>query len=175
MDHLAIFHPLSNPRWGPSSLARTLPGTLLHRRRSPRVLGGVRPVPVCPDPPVMLLLALLGHLLSNSLPVPDLKPYELFTQFQYLFEVKDHFLTPGFVGVFYLFHHQLGITAYLQLISFYGVARLSPAMTASYSASLLEAWNPNMRAYSTSILFGEVRIRPTPLPWELAASSMDNL
>ena len=37
-------------------------------------------------------------------------------------------------------------------------------MTASYSASLLEAWNPNLSAYSMSITYGEVRIRPTPLP-----------
>ena len=54
-------------------------------------------------------------------------------------------------------------------------ARLSPAMTPSYSTSLLEAWKPNLRAYSTSIPFGEVRIRPTPLPWALAAPSTDNL
>ena len=32
-----------------------------------------------------------------------------------------------------------------------------------------------MRAYSTSILSGEVRIKPAPLPWALAASSTDNL
>ena len=48
-------------------------------------------------------------------------------------------------------------------------------MTASYSASLLEAWKLNLRAYSVSIPFGEVRINPTPLPWALAAPSMDNL
>ena len=54
-------------------------------------------------------------------------------------------------------------------------ARLSPAMTASYSASLLEAWKPNRRAYSTSIPSGEVRIRPAPLPWALVAPSTDNL
>ena len=30
-------------------------------------------------------------------------------------------------------------------------------MTASYSASLLEAWNPNLNAYSMSIPSGEVR------------------
>ena len=53
-------------------------------------------------------------------------------------------------------------------------ARLSPAMTASYSASLLEAWKPNLRAYSVSILSGEVRISPAPLPWALASSSNDN-
>ena len=54
-------------QWGPSSLAQTLPGTLLHCRRSPRVLGGARPVPGNLDPPVMLLLALSGHLLTCSL------------------------------------------------------------------------------------------------------------
>ena len=48
-------------------------------------------------------------------------------------------------------------------------------MTASYSVSLLEAWNLNMSAYSTSIPFGEVRIKPTPLPWALTAPSTDNL
>ena len=48
-------------------------------------------------------------------------------------------------------------------------------MIASYSTSLLEAWKLNLRAYSTSIPYGEVRIRPTPLPWALAAPSTDNL
>ena len=37
-------------------------------------------------------------------------------------------------------------------------------MTASYSASLLEAWNPNLRVYSMYIPSGEVRIRPAQLP-----------
>ena len=37
-------------------------------------------------------------------------------------------------------------------------------MTASYLASLLEVWNPNLSAYSMSIPSGEVRIRPAPLP-----------
>ena len=54
-------------------------------------------------------------------------------------------------------------------------ARLSLAMTTSYLASLLEAWKPNWRACSTSIPSGEVRIRPAPLPWALAAPSTDNL
>ena len=31
-------------------------------------------------------------------------------------------------------------------------------MKASYSASLLEAWNPNLSAYSMSIPYGEVRL-----------------
>ena len=48
-------------------------------------------------------------------------------------------------------------------------------MTASYSASLLEAWKTNLRAYSVSIPSKEVRIRPAPLPWVLAAPSTDNL
>ena len=47
-------------------------------------------------------------------------------------------------------------------------------MTASYSALLLKARKPDLRAYSISIPFGEVRISPTPLPWALAAPSMDN-
>ena len=47
-------------------------------------------------------------------------------------------------------------------------------MTASYSASLLEARKSNLRAYSVSIPSGEVRISPAPLPWALAAPSMDN-
>ena len=48
-------------------------------------------------------------------------------------------------------------------------------MTASYTASLLEAWKPNLRAYSVSISSGEVRINLAPLPWALAAPSTDNL
>ena len=42
-------------------------------------------------------------------------------------------------------------------------------MTASYSALLLEAWNPNLSAYSMSIPSGEVRIKPAPLPLALEA------
>ena len=37
-------------------------------------------------------------------------------------------------------------------------------MMASYSASLLEAWNSNLSAYSMSIPSGEVGIKPAPLP-----------
>ena len=48
-------------------------------------------------------------------------------------------------------------------------------MTTSYLASLLEAWKPNLRVYYVSISFGEVRISLVPLPWALAAPSMDNL
>ena len=47
-------------------------------------------------------------------------------------------------------------------------------MTASYSASLLEARNPNLRAYSVYILSREVRISPALLLWALAAPSTDN-
>ena len=47
-------------------------------------------------------------------------------------------------------------------------------MTASYSASLLEAWNPNLSAYSMSIPFGEVRIRPAPLPYAFEAPSTES-
>ena len=47
-------------------------------------------------------------------------------------------------------------------------------MTASYSASLLEVRNPNLSAYSMSIPSGEVRIRPTPLPWALEAPSIES-
>ena len=32
-----------------------------------------------------------------------------------------------------------------------------------------------MSAYSTSIPFGEVRIKPAPLPWSLVAPSTENL
>ena len=42
-------------------------------------------------------------------------------------------------------------------------------MTASYSASLLEAWNPNLSSYSMSISSGEVRIRLAPLPCAFVA------
>ena len=44
-------------------------------------------------------------------------------------------------------------------------------MTASYSASLLEAWNLNLSAYSISIPSGEVRIRPAPLPYAFVVPS----
>ena len=47
-------------------------------------------------------------------------------------------------------------------------------MTASYSALLLEAWNPNLRAYSISIPSGEVRIRPAPLPCAFVAPSIES-
>ena len=48
-------------------------------------------------------------------------------------------------------------------------------MTASYSASLLEVWNPNLSAYSMSIPSGEVRIRPAPLPYAFEAPSTKSL
>ena len=44
-------------------------------------------------------------------------------------------------------------------------------MTASYSTSLLEAWNPNLNAYSISIPSREVRISPAPLPYAFVATS----
>ena len=47
-------------------------------------------------------------------------------------------------------------------------------MTASYSASLLEARKTNLRAYSVSIPSAEVKISLAPLPWALAAPSTDN-
>ena len=47
-------------------------------------------------------------------------------------------------------------------------------MTASYLASLLEAWNPNLSAYSMSIPFGEVRIKPAPLPCAFVAPSTES-
>ena len=47
-------------------------------------------------------------------------------------------------------------------------------MTASYSASLLEAWNPNLSAYSMSIPSGEVRIRPAPLAYAFEAPSIES-
>ena len=47
-------------------------------------------------------------------------------------------------------------------------------MTASYSASLLEAWNPNLNTYSMSIPYGEVRIRPAPLPCAFEAPSTES-
>ena len=47
-------------------------------------------------------------------------------------------------------------------------------MTASYSASLLEAWNPNLSAYSMSIPSGEVKIRPAPLPCAFEAPSTES-
>ena len=58
--------------------------------------------------------------------MPDLNPYELFKQFSHLFLGKGSFFHPGFIGILYLFHHQLGITAYLQLISFHGVGKIKP-------------------------------------------------
>ena len=53
-------------------------------------------------------------------------------------------------------------------------AKLRPTMKASYSASLLEAWNPNLSAYSISIPYGEVRIRPAPLPCAFEAQSTES-
>ena len=47
-------------------------------------------------------------------------------------------------------------------------------MTASYSASLLEVWNPNLSAYSMSMPSGEVRIRPAPFPCAFAAPSTES-
>ena len=47
-------------------------------------------------------------------------------------------------------------------------------MTASYSASLLEAWNPNLSAYSMSIPSREVRIKPAPLPCAFVAPSTES-
>ena len=47
-------------------------------------------------------------------------------------------------------------------------------MTASYSASLLEAWNPNLSAYSMSIPSGEVRIKPAPLPCAFVTPSIES-
>ena len=47
-------------------------------------------------------------------------------------------------------------------------------MTASYSASLLDVWNPNLSAYSMSIPYGEVRIRPAPLPCTFEAPSTES-
>ena len=47
-------------------------------------------------------------------------------------------------------------------------------MTSSYSALLLEAWNPNLSAYSMSIPSGEVRIRPAPLPYAFEAPSIES-
>ena len=47
-------------------------------------------------------------------------------------------------------------------------------MTASYSASLLEAWNPNLSAYSMSMPYGEVRIRPAPFPCAFATPSTES-
>ena len=47
-------------------------------------------------------------------------------------------------------------------------------MTASYSASLLEVWNPNLSAYSMSMPSGEVRIRPAPLHCAFDAPSIES-
>ena len=47
-------------------------------------------------------------------------------------------------------------------------------MTTLYSASLLEAWNPNQSAYSMSIPSGEVRIRPALLPYAFEAPSIES-
>ena len=46
-------------------------------------------------------------------------------------------------------------------------------MTVSYSASLLEAWNLNLSAYSMSIPSGEVRIKPAPLPCAFVVPSTE--
>ena len=54
----------------------------------------------------------------------DLNSYELLNQLSYLFEIQDHLLTSGLIGVFYLFYHQLGIAAHLQLIYFHEVGEV---------------------------------------------------
>ena len=46
-------------------------------------------------------------------------------------------------------------------------------MTASYSASLFEAWNFNLSTYSISIPSKEVRIRPALLPCAFVAPSTE--
>ena len=45
---------------------------------------------------------------------------------------------------------------------------------ASYLASLLEAWNPNLSTYSMSIPSGEVKIKPAPLPCAFVAPSTES-
>ena len=52
---------------------------------------------------------------------------------------------------------------------------MTASYSASYSASLFEVWNPNLSAYSTSIPYKEVRIKPAQLLWALATPSTDNL
>ena len=47
-------------------------------------------------------------------------------------------------------------------------------MTASYSASLLEVWNPNLSAYSMYIPSKEVKIKPAPLPCAFVAPSTES-
>ena len=47
-------------------------------------------------------------------------------------------------------------------------------MMASYSASLLEAWNPNLSAYSMSIPSRKVRIIPASLPCAFEAPSTES-
>ena len=64
-------------RWGPSTRLGTLPGTPLHRRCSPRVRGGARPVSVSVDPPVVLSLALLRNPPACSLPLGHAQPEPL--------------------------------------------------------------------------------------------------
>ena len=48
-------------------------------------------------------------------------------------------------------------------------------MMSSYSASLLEAWNPNLSANSMSIPYWEVRISPAPHPCAFEAPSTESL
>ena len=48
-------------------------------------------------------------------------------------------------------------------------------MTASYLASLLEAWNPNLSAYSISFAYGEVEISLAPLPCAFVAPFTESL
>ena len=47
-------------------------------------------------------------------------------------------------------------------------------MTASYSASLLDVWNPNLSVYSISSPSREVRIRPASLPCAFEAPSTES-
>ena len=48
-------------------------------------------------------------------------------------------------------------------------------MMASYLASLLEAWNSNLSAYSISIPSGEVGISPAQLPCAFMDPSTESL
>ena len=107
--------------------------------------------------------------------MPNLNPYEVFEQFSHLSEVKDHFVTPSFVKVLYLFHHQLGIIAYLQLISFHGVGKVKPSYDSFVLGLIIGGLKSKFECvfHVNPVWGGQNHTRTAS--WELEAPSMDNL
>ena len=103
----------------------------------------------------------------------DLNTHELFKQFFHLLEVQDHFFASGLVGIFYLLYYQLGITAYLQLVSFHGVGEVKPCYNNLVFNLVIEGLEPEYEGvlYVDSVGRGQNQSCTTPLgvwrphPW----------